>query len=178
MFDLFCPRLCLFIGHFYVLLVYFVLVGELIFTWHIYYLHVLLVTYSVQNGLFNGLFCTHTTTCWYKFSFYCLFSIFTSPWRAYFYIYNAVMSADLICSTTLSWWPILYIWTFLKAYSVYILPHSLQVSWLSLYHFDFGEPICILVAYSVHQKLFDVFFCALTSPCWPKICKHNLFLSS
>ena len=97
-------------------IVYFVFLGELIFTWHIYYLHVLLVTYSVQKGLLNGL-------CWSKFHFYDVFSIFTSPWRADFYIYNARMSSDLICSPTLSWWPILYIWKFLKAYSVYILPH-------------------------------------------------------
>ena len=104
--------------------VYFVLLGEVIFTWHIYYLHVLQVTYSVQKGLLNGLFCTHTPTCWSKFSFYDVFSIFTSPWWAYFYIYNARMSADLICTPTLSSWPILYIWKFLKAYSVYILPHA------------------------------------------------------
>ena len=96
--------------------VYFVFLGELIFTWHIYYLHVLLVTYSVQKGLLNGL-------CWSKFPFYDVFPIFTSPWWAYFYIYNARMSGDLICWPTLSWWPILYIWKFLKAYSVYILPH-------------------------------------------------------
>ena len=61
--------------------VYFVLLGKLIFTWHIYYLHVLLMTYSVQKRLFNGLFCTHTTTCLSKFSFNGIFSIFSSPYR-------------------------------------------------------------------------------------------------
>ena len=88
--------------------VYFVLLGELIFTWHIYYLHVPLVTYSEQKVLFNGLFCTHTPPCWSKIPIYDVFSIFTSPWWAYFYIYNARMSGDLICTPTLSWWPILY----------------------------------------------------------------------
>ena len=130
--GLFCTSLCLIYSvHVFVCtsvictsyFVYFVSLGELIFTWHIYYLHVLLVTYSVQKDFLTAYSVHIPPYVDLNFFFYGLFFIFTSPWWAYFYIYNARMSADLICTPTLSWWPILYICNFLKAYSVYILPH-------------------------------------------------------
>ena len=67
----------------------------LLYLTDIYYLHVPLVTYSVQKGLFDGLFCTQNAPCWSKFSswpslytsdFMAYISIFTSPWWAYLYI--------------------------------------------------------------------------------------------
>ena len=125
--------------------VYFVLLGELIFTWHIYYLHVPLVTYSVQKVLFNGLFCTHTPPCWSKIPIYDVFSIFTSPWWVYFYIYNTRMSGDLYTYIILVTY-FVHIEIFEGSFCMHTSP------WLTIlfkYH-DLVSTILILVSLSVH----------------------------
>ena len=106
----------------------------------------------------------------------------------------APTSGDLFCTHTSSWWPILYIRMFLKAYSEYIPPHNdlnttssylvfytgeyygllyIYYCLVSLYLYWWHGLHVSLVIYSIHipslddihGKVFEVLMCTHTSPC-------------
>ena len=115
---------------FMALYVYLLLLGELMFTWVIFYDYMgkkPLVTYSVHLPPLIDLFCTYgtclfytqTTPCWpilskyYLFlTLYVLFCWFIPLWWAFFCIFYGY-----IC--TYIWWPILYTYLFLVTYFVH-----------------------------------------------------------
>ena len=127
--------------------VYFLLLGELVFTWDITYdyVHVLFVIYSVRKVLFDDFFCRHTSLCWLKYQPYyrvCTLLNFTSyfvyllllgehiiRWMIFYGLHVHIVSysmatytrtsGDLFCIHTFSWWPILYIRIFLMSYLTY-----------------------------------------------------------